>query len=55
MLGPYYDKNGVDMKNGGASVIDIDSGNSAWVGPGGQDVHGSNNIARVQRSGEWRS
>jgi len=43
-LGPFYDKNGIDMKNGGASVID--SGNGAWVGPGGQDVYGTNVIAR---------
>lgn len=44
VLGPFYDKNGVDMKNGGATVID--SGNTAWIGPGGQDVNGTNVIAR---------
>lgn len=44
VLGPFYDKNGVDMKNGGATVID--SGNFAWIGPGGQDVNGTNVIAR---------
>jgi len=43
-FGPFVDKNGVDMKNGGGSVID--SGNVAWVGPGGQDVYGTNVIAR---------
>ncbi|PQP91196.1 hypothetical protein CPT76_01225 [Paenibacillus sp. AR247] len=42
--GPYVDKNGTDMKNGGASVID--SGNSAWAGPGGQDIEGISIIAR---------
>ncbi|WP_433616555.1 family 43 glycosylhydrolase [Paenibacillus cellulositrophicus] len=44
ILGPYVDKNGTDMKNGGASVID--SGNSAWAGPGGQDIEGISIIAR---------
>ncbi|MBD3921137.1 family 43 glycosylhydrolase [Paenibacillus sp. PR3] len=44
VFGPYYDKNGVDMKNGGATVLD--SGNSAWKGPGGQDIYGTNVIAR---------
>ncbi|WP_339324084.1 family 43 glycosylhydrolase [Paenibacillus sp. FSL W8-0194] len=44
VLGPFYDKNGVDMKNGGATVID--SGNVAWIGPGGQDVNGTSVIVR---------
>lgn len=44
VTGPYYDKNGVDMKNGGASVLD--SGNGAWKGPGGQDLTGKNIIVR---------
>jgi arabinan endo-1,5-alpha-L-arabinosidase len=44
VLGPYYAKDGTDMKDGGATVID--SGNSAWVGPGGEDVYGTNVIAR---------
>lgn len=43
-FGPFVDKNGVDMKNGGGTVID--SGNSAWIGPGGQDIYGTNVIAR---------
>lgn len=44
VTGPYYDKSGVDMKNGGGTVID--SGNSAWKGPGGQDVAGTNILIR---------
>lgn len=34
--GPYLDKNGVDMRNGGGTIMD--AGNSQWVGPGGQDI-----------------
>lgn len=44
VLGPYYAKDGTAMKDGGATVID--SGNSSWVGPGGQDVYGTGVIAR---------
>ncbi|OME50525.1 glycoside hydrolase family 43 protein [Paenibacillus odorifer] len=44
VLGPFYAKDGTDMKNGGATVID--SGNSFWAGPGGQDIYGTNVIVR---------
>lgn len=44
VLGPYYAKDGTAMKDGGATVID--SGNANWVGPGGQDVYGTNVIVR---------
>lgn len=37
VTGPFVDKNGVDMKNGGGTILD--SGNARWVGPGGQDVY----------------
>lgn len=44
ITGPYLDKNGVDMMNGGGSVLD--AGNADWVGPGGQDIIGNNTIVR---------
>ncbi|MBB3111538.1 arabinan endo-1,5-alpha-L-arabinosidase [Paenibacillus phyllosphaerae] len=44
VFGPYYAKDGTDMKNGGATVID--SGNTQWVGPGGQDVPSTSLIVR---------
>ncbi|WP_318152669.1 family 43 glycosylhydrolase [Paenibacillus terricola] len=44
VTGPYLDKSGVDMKNGGGTVMD--SGNGAWKGPGGQDIAGTNIIIR---------
>ncbi|MDC8829954.1 family 43 glycosylhydrolase [Alteromonas gilva] len=34
--GPYLDKNGQDMMQGGGSILD--AGNSQWVGPGGEDI-----------------
>ncbi|MBD3584796.1 family 43 glycosylhydrolase [Salinimonas sp. HHU 13199] len=34
--GPYLDKNGNDMMNGGGTILD--AGNSRWIGPGGQDI-----------------
>ncbi|MBP2629633.1 MAG: arabinan endo,5-alpha-L-arabinosidase [Firmicutes bacterium] len=37
ITGPYLDKDGVDMKNGGGTILD--SGNSRWIGPGGQYVY----------------
>lgn len=42
ITGPFVDKNGVSMASGGGTILD--SGNSRWVGPGGQDVYqnGSN-------------
>ncbi len=44
ITGPYLDRNGSDMRNGGGSLLD--GGNSRWVGPGGQDISGNNVIAR---------
>lgn len=44
ITGPYVDKNGVNMMNGGGSLLD--GGNSRWVGPGGQDIAGTSVIAR---------
>lgn len=37
ITGPYYDKNGNNMLNGYCTVFD--SGNSRWIGPGGQDIY----------------
>lgn len=37
ITGPYYDKSGRAMTNGGGTVFD--GGNNRWVGPGGQDVY----------------
>lgn len=36
ITGPYYDKSGVAMMNGGGTVFD--AGNSRWIGPGGENV-----------------
>lgn len=44
ITGPYTDKNGVDMMNGGGTVFD--AGNSRWAGPGGQSIYNNNVIAR---------
>ncbi len=44
ITGPFVDKNGVDMLNGGGTLLD--SGNAKWKGPGGQDIYGTNLIAR---------
>lgn len=35
--GPYLDKNGVNMLNGGGTILD--SGNSVWKGPGASDIY----------------
>ncbi|UII29288.1 glycoside hydrolase family 43 protein [Fulvivirga maritima] len=40
ITGPYYDKNGVNMMNGGATILD--SGNSVWIGPGAPDIYKHN-------------
>lgn len=37
LAGPYYDRNGVNMLNGGGTVLD--AGNSVWRGPGASDVY----------------
>ncbi len=44
ITGPYLDKSGNDMRNGGGSLLD--AGNDRWIGPGGQDISGTNVIAR---------
>lgn len=44
ITGPFVDKNGVDMLNGGGTILD--TGNDKWKGPGGQDIYGTNIIAR---------
>ncbi|MFD2699533.1 glycoside hydrolase family 43 protein [Paenibacillus shunpengii] len=44
ITGPYVDKNGVNMLNGGGTVLD--SGNVKWKGPGGQDIYSTNVIVR---------
>lgn len=44
VTGPYLDKNGVNMLNGGGTILD--AGNAVWKGPGGQDVYGDNVIVR---------
>ena len=44
VTGPYLDKNGNNMLNGGGSLLD--AGNAQWVGPGGQDVYGSGALVR---------
>lgn len=37
ITGPYYDKNGVKMTDGGYSLLD--GGNTRWIGPGGQTIY----------------
>jgi len=44
ITGPYLDKNGVNMLNGGGTVFD--AGNNRWKGPGGQSLFGTSVIAR---------
>lgn len=44
ITGPYVDKNGVNMMNGGGTILD--TGNVRWKGPGGQDVVNGNLIVR---------
>ncbi|PWU67636.1 arabinan endo-1,5-alpha-L-arabinosidase [Gracilibacillus dipsosauri] len=44
ITGPYYDKNGVNMLNGGGTILD--AGNERWIGPGHQDVYNNNVIVR---------
>ncbi|MBL3656509.1 glycoside hydrolase family 43 protein [Fulvivirga sediminis] len=40
ITGPYYDKNGVNMLNGGATILD--AGNVRWKGPGAPDIYNNN-------------
>lgn len=42
--GPYLDKSGAAMSNGGGSLLD--GGNERWIGPGGQDIVNTNIIVR---------
>jgi arabinan endo-1,5-alpha-L-arabinosidase len=44
ITGPYVDKDGIGMMQGGGSLLD--AGNEVWVGPGGQDIYGTSVIAR---------
>lgn len=44
ITGPYVDKNGVNMMNGGGTILD--AGNAQWIGPGHQDVYNNNIIVR---------
>jgi arabinan endo-1,5-alpha-L-arabinosidase len=50
LSGPYYDKNGVNMLNGGGTILD--AGNSIWVGPGASDVYrrSSNSYAIIRHA-----
>jgi arabinan endo-1,5-alpha-L-arabinosidase len=43
IIGPYVDKSGVEMLNGGGNLFD--SGNDRWRGPGGQSLLGTDAIA----------
>ena len=42
ITGPYLDKNGVNMLQGGASLVKGNDGR--WIGPGGQDIHDYNGV-----------
>jgi arabinan endo-1,5-alpha-L-arabinosidase len=44
ITGPYVDKSGANMMNGGGSLLD--GGNDRWKGPGGQDIAGTSVIVR---------
>ncbi|NPC93680.1 family 43 glycosylhydrolase [Bacillus sp. WMMC1349] len=44
IVGPYYDKSGKKMLDGGGTILD--SGNERWKGPGHQDVLGNSMIVR---------
>lgn len=44
ITGPYYDKNGIKMLDGGGTILD--AGNNKWIGPGGQDVYNNNILVR---------
>lgn len=41
ITGPYVDKSGKNLVNGGGTILD--GGNSRWIGPGGQDVYRNGN------------
>ncbi len=42
ITGPYHDRNGVSMMNGGGTLFD--TGNDRWRGPGGQSLLGTEAI-----------
>ncbi len=44
ITGPYYDKSGKQMTEGGGTILD--SGNVRWKGPGGEDILNGNIIIR---------
>jgi len=44
ITGPYVDRSGVNMMNGGGTLFD--GGNDRWKGPGGQDIAGTGVIVR---------
>ncbi len=44
ITGPYLDRSGVNMMNGGGTLFD--GGNDRWRGPGGQDIAGTSVIVR---------
>lgn len=43
VTGPYVDKSGTDLMNGGGTIFD--AGNARWKGPGGQSLMGTQAIA----------
>lgn len=45
ITGPYVDKNGKSLTSGGGTILD--SGNSRWIGPGGQDVYRNSSMGYV--------
>ncbi len=47
ITGPYVDRNGVSLLNGGGTVLD--SGNNRWVGPGGQDIYRTSQHSVIAR------
>lgn len=44
ITGPYLDKSGKSMLDGGGTILD--SGNDQWKGPGGQDIVNGNILVR---------
>ncbi|WP_438420364.1 glycoside hydrolase family 43 protein [Bacillus siamensis] len=44
ITGPYLDKSGKSMSEGGGTILD--SGNDRWKGPGGQDIVNGNILVR---------
>ncbi|MDS0528499.1 glycoside hydrolase family 43 protein [Clostridium sp. SHJSY1] len=47
ITGPFVDKNGVDMRKGGYSLLD--TGNGRWKGPGGEYVYKNGNSWVIAR------